>query len=76
MTLPEPEGRPIWEPVIIALFLALLVAYDGQELLALIQGRMPVTGQVRAVLELGAAAMMVLGVMAGILRAVRWTPED
>jgi hypothetical protein len=76
MTIPEQEGRPIREPVIIALFLAVLLAYDGQELLALLGGRMYLTGQVRAVLELGVAAMLVWGLMTSIYRAVLWAPAD
>ena len=43
MTIPEQEGRPVWEPLIIALFLAALLAYDADELLALVQGRAPLT---------------------------------
>ena len=76
MTIPDQEGRPIREPVIIALFLALLIAYDGPELLALLGGRMYLTGQVRAVLELGVAAMLVWGLMTSIYRAALWAPSD
>jgi hypothetical protein len=76
MTIPDQDSRPIWEPVIIALFLAVLVAYDGQDMLALVQGRMPVTGQARAVLELGVAAMTFWGLVTGIWRAARWRPAD
>jgi len=76
MTIPDAEGRPVWEPVILALFLALLVAYDGQEMLTLIRGRMYLTGQARAVLELGVAAITVVGLMVSIYRAVRWAPTD
>jgi hypothetical protein len=74
MTIPDPEGRPIWEPLIIALCLALLVVYDGQELLALVHGRSPITGKARAALELGAAAMMVWGLLTGLYRAATWRP--
>ena len=76
MILPEPEGRPVWEPVLIALFLALLVAYDADELLALVQGRSPAIGMARAALELGAAAMMVWGLLRSLVKAATWTPGD
>lgn len=74
MTIPEQEGRPVWEPVIIALCLAALLAYDGTELLALAQGRAPVTGMARAALELGVAAMMAWGLVTSLARAATWTP--
>jgi hypothetical protein len=74
MTIPEQDGRPVWEPVIIALCLAALLAYDRQELLALVHGRPPLTGMARAALELGVAAMMVWGLLTSLYRAVRWTP--
>ena len=66
----------MWEPVIIALFLALLVAYDWSELVALVQGRMPITGAARATLELGVAAMAAWGLLTSLYRAVLWTPEN
>jgi hypothetical protein len=74
MTIPDQEGRPLWEPVIIVLCLALLIAYDGRELLALLQGRAPLTGMARAALELGVAAMMVWGLGTSLFRAATWTP--
>jgi hypothetical protein len=74
MTIPEQEGRPVWEPVIIALFLALLLAYDADELLPLLQGRAPVTVMARAALELGVAAMTVWGLLKSVLKAATWTP--
>ena len=76
MIIPEQQSRPVWEPVIIALFLLLLVIYDGKELAALVQGRMPVTGQARAALELGVAAITALGLLASLYRAFRWTPGE
>jgi len=76
MTIPEQEGRPVWEPVIIALWLALLVVYDGRELQALVQGRAPITGLARAALDLGVAAMMVWGLMTSLYRAFRWRSDD
>ena len=76
MNIPDQEGRPIWEPIIIALFLALLVAYDRGEVLALIHGRMALGRQTRAALELGVAAMMVWGLLASLYRAVLWAPPD
>ena len=72
MTIPEQEGRPVWEPVIIALFLAVLLTYDGDEILALLQGRAPITGMARATLELGVAAMTAWGLMTSLVRMIRW----
>jgi hypothetical protein len=74
MTIPDQDGRPIWEPVIIVLCLALLVAYDGRELLTLVHGRSPITGMARAALELGVAAMMVWGLATSLYRAATWKP--
>jgi hypothetical protein len=74
MTIPEQEGRPVWEPLIIVLCLAALLAYDRAELLSLIHGRAPLTVMVRAALELGVAAMMVWGLVTSLARAVTWTP--
>jgi hypothetical protein len=74
MIIPEQQHRPVLEPVIIALFLALLIAYDGQELLALAHGRAPVTGMARAALELGVAAMTVWGLLTSLYRAATWRP--
>lgn len=74
MTIPDQEGRPVWEPVIIALCLALLVVYDGRELLALVQGRSPLTSLARAALELGVAAMMVWGLLRSLVKAAIWRP--
>ena len=76
MTIPEQEGRPIWEPVIIALFLAALLAYDGNELVALLQGRMPITSVARASLELAVAAMTAWGLVTSLGRAVSWNSGD
>ena len=76
MIIPDQQSRPVWEPVIIALFLLLVVIYDGKELAALVQGRMPVTGQARAALELGVAAITALGLLANLYRAFRWTPGE
>ena len=75
MTLPEPEGRPVWEPVVVALFLVLVIAWDGQDMLALVHGRMPISGQARAELELGVAAMMMWGLGRTLLKAAIWTPR-
>jgi len=74
MIIPEQEHRPVWEPVIIALCLATLVAYDRGELQALIHGRAPLTVMARAALELGAAAIMAWGLLASLVRAATWTP--
>lgn len=74
MTLPDPEGRPVWEPVVIALFLALVIAWDAKDMLALVQGRMPVGGQARAALEGGVAAMLLWGLLRSLLKAASWTP--
>ena len=74
MIIPEQEHRPVWEPVIIALCLAALVAYDWTELAPLVQGRSPITSVARATLELGAAAMMAWGVLTSVYRAARWAP--
>jgi len=76
MTIPEPQGRPIWEPMIIALFLVVLLTYDGDEILALIQGRAPITGMARAALELGAAAMTAWGLVTSLNRMIRWGAES
>jgi hypothetical protein len=74
MTIPDQEGRPVWEPVIIGLFLAVLVIYDRGELMALLQGRTAFTSKARSVLELGVAAMTAWGLVVSLYRAVRWTP--
>ena len=74
MNLPDPEGRPIWEPVVIAGFLALVVAWDLKDVLALLQSRMPPGGQARAVLELGVAAIMLWGLARALFKAATWTP--
>jgi hypothetical protein len=74
MTIPEQKGRPVWEPVVIALCLALLLAYDRAELLTLLQGRAAVTAVARAALELGVAAMMVWGLAKSLVKAATWTP--
>jgi hypothetical protein len=74
MTIPEQEGRPVWEPLIIALSLTALLAYDWTELQALLHGRAPLTMMARAALELGAAAMMAWGLFTSLYRAARWTP--
>ena len=74
MTIPDQEGRPIWEPVIIALFLLVVVIYDGDDLLALLQGHPPFMSRARSALELGAAAMMAWGLLTSAYRALRWTP--
>jgi hypothetical protein len=75
MILPEPQGRPIWEPVIIAAFLALVLVYDADDLVPLVQGRMYATGVARAVLEAGAALMMVWGLGKSLVKAATWTPS-
>jgi hypothetical protein len=74
MTLPEQEGRPVWEPVVIALFLSVLFLADSNDVLALFQGRMPPGGQARAALELGVAVVMAWGLLRALLRAATWTP--
>ena len=74
MTLPEQEGRPVWEPVVIVLFLAVLFISDGNEVLALFQHRMPVGGQARAALELGVAVVMLWGLLRAALKTFTWTP--
>ncbi len=73
MTLPEQKGRPLWEPVVIVLFLAVLFVSDSDDVLALFQHRMPVGGQARAALELGVAAMMLWGLLRALLKAATWT---
>lgn len=75
MTLPEQEGRPVWEPVVIALFLAVLVAADRIDVVALFQGRMPPGGQARAALEFGVAVMMLWGLGRALFKAATWTPS-
>ncbi len=74
MIIPEQEHRPVWEPLIIAACLGALIAYDWTELAALVHGRAGLTVMARAALELGAAAMMVWGLLASLYRAARWTP--
>ena len=74
MTLPEQKGRPVWEPMVIILFLAVLYVSDGGEVLALFQHRMPPSGQARAALELGCAAVMLWGLLRAALKALTWTP--
>jgi hypothetical protein len=74
MILPEPEGRPVWEPVVIALFLAVLIAADRVDVIALFQHRMPPGGQARAALEFGVALMMLWGLGRALLKAATWTP--
>lgn len=74
MILPEPEGRPIWEPAIIAAFLALLLIYDWGELVPLFHGRMYPTGMARAALEAGCALMMLWGLGKSLIKAATWTP--
>ena len=76
MTLPDPEGRPLWEPVVIAGFLALVIAWDLKDIVALFQSRMPPGGQARAALELGVAAMLLWGLARALLRAAAWKPRD
>jgi hypothetical protein len=76
MTIPEQEGRPVWEPLIIALSLAALLAYDWTELVALVHGRAGLTVMARAALELGVAAMMAWGLLTSLYRAARWTPDQ
>jgi hypothetical protein len=76
MIIPEQEHRPVWEPVIIVLCLATLLAYDWTELQALVHGRAPLTVMARAALELGVAAMMAWGLLTSLYRAARWTPGD
>jgi hypothetical protein len=74
MILPEPKHRPIWEPLVIALFLAVLVATDRIDVIALLQHRMPPGGQARAALELGVALMMLWGLGRALMKAATWTP--
>jgi hypothetical protein len=74
MTIPDQEGRPVWEPVIILAFLAALLVYDGQELQALLSGRAPLTLLARAALEFGVAAMMAWGLGRAVFKAATWTP--
>jgi hypothetical protein len=74
MIIPEQQHRPVLEPAIIVLCLALLLAYDGRELLALVHGRSPITGMARAALELGVAAMMAWGLLTSLYRAATWKP--
>jgi hypothetical protein len=74
MILPEPKSRPVWEPVVVALFLAVLVAADLNDVLALFQGRMPIAGQARAALEFGVGVMMAWGVLRAVFKAATWTP--
>ena len=74
MILPEQEGRPVWEPVVIALFLAVLIVGDRIDVIALFQHRMPVGGQARAALELGVAVTMLWGLGRALVKAATWTP--
>ena len=74
MTIPDQEGRPVWEPVIIVLCLAALVAYDWTELQALVHGRAPLTVMARAALEFGVAAMLAWGLGRAVFKAATWTP--
>jgi len=76
MNLPDPEGRPVWEPVVILAFLALLFAWDANDVVALLRGRMPVGGQARAALELGVAAMLLWGLGRALIRAIVWAPKS
>jgi hypothetical protein len=76
MILPEPEGRPVWEPVLIALFLAAVILADGREMLLALQGRMAITQVARCWLEIGAAAMMVWGLGKSLVLAAVWKPSD
>lgn len=74
MILPEQNHRPVWEPVVIALFLTILFVADRTDVLALFQHRMPASGQARAALELGVAVMMVWGLGRALYKAAAWTP--
>jgi len=74
MTLPEQKGRPVWEPAVIILFLAVLFVADSNDVLALFQHRMPPGGQARAALELGVTVVMLWGLLRAALKALRWTP--
>jgi hypothetical protein len=74
MTIPDQEGRPVWEPVIIIAFLALVLVYDGGELEALLAGRAPLTVMARAALEFGVAAMLAWGLGRAVFKAATWTP--
>jgi hypothetical protein len=74
MTIPDQKGRPVWEPVIILGFLALLLIYDGRELEVLLQGRAPLTMMARAALEFGVAAMLAWGLGRAVFKAATWTP--
>ena len=74
MILPEQKHRPVWEPMVIALFLAVLIAADRIDVIALFQHRMPVGGQARAVLELAVAVMMLWGLGRALMKAAIWTP--
>ena len=72
--IPKQRHRPVWEPVVIALFLAVLVAADRIDVVALFQHRMPPGGQARAALELGVAVMMLWGLGRALFKAATWTP--
>lgn len=74
MIIPAQEHRPVWEPVIIALCLVVLVAYDWTELQALVHGRAGLTVMARAALELGVAVMMAWGLAKSLIKAATWTP--
>jgi hypothetical protein len=74
MTLPEQKGRPVWEPLVIILFLTVLYVSDSNDMLALFQHRMPPGGQARAALELGVAVVMLWGLLRAALKAAAWTP--
>ena len=76
MTLPEQTGRPVWEPVVIVLFLAVLYVSDSHDVTALLQHHMPPGGQARAALELGVAVVMLWGLARAALKAFTWTPGD
>jgi hypothetical protein len=76
MILPEQKHRPVWEPLVIALFLAVLLIGDRIDVIALFRHRMPVGGQARAVLELAVAAMMLWGLGRALMKAATWTPAQ
>ena len=74
MILPEQNHRPIWVLLVFLLFLAILVAADRIDMIALFQHRMPPGGQARAALELGVAAMMLWGLGRALMKAATWKP--
>ena len=74
MILPEQKHRPVWEPLVIALFLAILILADHRDVQRLFQHRLPATSQARAALEFGVGLMLAWGALRAIYKAAVWSP--